>query len=440
MKALRFLFTALQAAIGLSACGQENFENANVAEFAKLADEPNVVVLDVRTAEEYAEGHIVGALNIDQGQSDFIEKAKAQLPNNKTIAVYCRSGRRSASAASRLIAEGYTCVNLKGGIVAWKEAGLDVTTDNYEVDVFRTKNGKTVKFHALVHASIRIEYDGLEIMVDPVTKLGNRTIDYSTMPKADCILVTHEHADHFDKEAIRLLMGGNTRLIMNKRCVEMYGAGDVMANGQISDKLRVISDKLQSPISEPCSARQPDVNGASKAGAQLARRANGQISDKLRVTSDKLQSPISEPCSARQPDANSASKAGTQLARRANGQWSMVNEITLEAVPAYNTTEGHLQLHPKGRDNGYILTLDGLRIYIAGDTEDIPEMSDIKDIDIAFLPCNQPYTMTPEQLVRAAKVIKPKVLFPYHYGNTDVSTIPAKLEGEGIDVRIRHYE
>ncbi len=389
MKALRFLFTALQAAIGLSACGQENFENANVAEFAKLADEPNVVVLDVRTAEEYAEGHIVGALNIDQGQGDFMEKAKAQLPSDKTIAVYCRSGRRSASAASRLAAEGYTCVNLKGGIVAWKEAGKDVTTDNYEVDVFRTKNGKTVKFHALVHASIRIEYDGLEIMVDPVTKLGNRTIDYSTMPKADCILVTHEHADHFDKEAIRLLTGDNTRLIMNKRCVEMYGAGEVMVNGQISDK---------------------------------------------------LQSSLSEPCSARQPDANGASKAGTQLARRANGQWSMVNEITLEAVPAYNTTEGHLQFHPKGRDNGYILTLDGLRIYIAGDTEDIPEMSDIKDIDIAFLPCNQPYTMTPEQLVRAAKVIKPKVLFPYHYGNTDLSTIPAKLEGEGIDVRIRHYE
>ena len=426
MKALRFLFTALQAAIGLSACGQENFKNANVAEFAKLTDEPNVVVLDVRTAEEYAEGHIVGALNIDQGQGDFMEKAKAQLPSDKTIAVYCRSGRRSASAASRLAAEGYTCVNLKGGIVAWKEAGKDVTTDNYEVDVFRTKNGKTVKFHALVHASIRIEYDGLEIMVDPVTKLGNRTIDYSTMPKADCILVTHEHADHFDKEAIRLLTSDNTRLIMNKRCVEMYGAGEVMVNGQISDK-------LQSSLSEPCSARQPDANGASKAGAQLARRANGQISD-------KLQSSLSEPCCARQPDANGASKAGTQLARRANGQWSMVNEITLEAVPAYNTTEGHLQFHPKGRDNGYILTLDGLRIYIAGDTEDIPEMSDIKDIDIAFLPCNQPYTMTPEQLVRAAKVIKPKVLFPYHYGNTDVSTIPAKLEGEGIDVRIRHYE
>ena len=67
-------------------------------------------------------------------------------------------------------------------------------------------------------------------------------------------------------------------------------------------------------------------------------------------------------------------------------------------------------------------------------------MAQIKAIDIAFLPCNQPYTMTPDQLVRAAKVIKPKVLFPYHYGQTDLSSIPAQLEGTGIDVRIRHYE
>jgi L-ascorbate metabolism protein UlaG (beta-lactamase superfamily) len=114
--------------------------------------------------------------------------------------------------------------------------------------------------------------------------------------------------------------------------------------------------------------------------------------------------------------------------------------IKVEAVPAYNTTQGRTQFHPKGRDNGYILTIDGLRIYIAGDTEDIPKMKDIKDIDIAFLPCNQPYTMTPEQLIKAARTIKPKVLFPYHYGQTDVSGIPGQLKGDGIDVRIRHYE
>ena len=126
-------------------------------------------------------------------------------------------------------------------------------------------------------------------------------------------------------------------------------------------------------------------------------------------------------------------------AAMANGdKLQLADDITLEAVPAYNTTDGHLQFHPKGRDNGYILTLDGLRIYIAGDTEDIPEMTEIKDIDVAFLPCNQPYTMTPEQQIRAAKIIKPKVLFPYHYGETDVTGIPAQLSD--IDVRIRHYE
>ena len=131
-------------------------------------------------------------------------------------------------------------------------------------------------------------------------------------------------------------------------------------------------------------------------------------------------------------------KAGRAMA---NGdKIQLANDITVEAVPAYNISEGRTQFHPKGRDNGYILTVDGLRIYIAGDTEDIPEMATIQDIDIAFLPCNQPYTMTTDQLVKAAKTIKPKVLFPYHYGQTNVSTLPAQLQGEGIDVRIRHYE
>ena len=90
---------------------------------------PDVVLLDVRTAAEYAEGHLSGAVNIDQGQDDFIAKAKAMLPADKKIAVYCRSGRRSANAAQRLAAEGYQCVNLKGGIMAWKNAKMPVTTD-----------------------------------------------------------------------------------------------------------------------------------------------------------------------------------------------------------------------------------------------------------------------------------------------------------------------
>ena len=222
----------------------------------------------------------------------------------------------------------------------------------YEVDEFTTSSGKTVKFHALMHSCIRIQYDGKEIQIDPVSKLGNRSVNYAAMPKADYIFVTHEHADHYDAAALKTLSADKTQLVMNKRCADMYGSGKVMANG------------------------------------------------------DKLQ----------------------------------LADVSVEAVSAYNYTVGREQFHPKGRDNGYILTIDGLRIYIAGDTEDIPEMAQIKAIDIAFLPCNQPYTMTPDQLVRAAKVIKPKVLFPYHYGQTDLSSIPAQLEGTGIDVRIRHYE
>lgn len=350
---MKKMIACFLASLGLNAaCAKASYENVDVKGFAALMEKANVVVLDVRTVDEFKEGHIEGAVNIDQAQSDFVQKAKEALPADKTIAIYCRSGRRSASAAERLAAEGYKTVNLKGGILAWKDAGMRVTTDTYEVDVFKTKSGKTVKFHALVHASIRIEYDGKEIEIDPVRKLGNKTIDYTAMPKADYIFVTHEHGDHFDKEAISLLSNEKTQLVMNKRCADMYG---------------------------PCLVLQ-------------------------------------------------------------NGQSATLGDVKVEAVPAYNITEGRTQFHPKGRDNGYILTIDGLRIYIAGDTEDIPEMQDVKDIDIAFLPCNQPYTMTTEQLVKAAKIVKPKVLFPYHYGQTDVKGVPSQLKDCGIDVRIRHYE
>ena len=349
---MKKILTCLLATLGLaSACGQQNYENTDVKGFAELTANPNVIVLDVRTAEEYKEGHIDGAVNIDVKQGDFLKKAKSALPIDKKIAVYCRSGRRSANAAEMLAKEGCLCVNLVGGINAWKESQMPVVTEMYEVDVFKTNSGKSLKFHALVHASIRIEYDGREIEIDPVTKLGDRAIDYTAIPKADYIFVTHEHFDHFNKEAIGLLSDDDTQLITNKRCADMLGYGKVMANG------------------------------------------------------DRIQ---------------------------------LADDFLVEAVPAYNITEGHQQFHPKGRDNGFILTIDGLRIYIAGDTENIPEMAEIKDIDIAFLPCNQPYTMTPMQLVNAAKIVKPKVLFPYHYGQTNVTDIPSQLDG--IDVRIRHYE
>ena len=330
----------------LCGCANKAIKTVGADEFAEVTTQKEVRLVDVRTPEEYAEGHLAGAENIDVKAADFAERIKGI---EGAVAVYCRGGKRSMMAAAQLAANGCTVYNLDGGILAWQKAGKPTTTE--ETDIFVTAGGKLVKLHALMHSSMRIEYGGQNIYIDPCSNLRGRTVDYTSMPKADIIIVTHEHFDHYDTAAIRQLTADGTLLIMNPRCVELYGSGTAMTNGD----------------------RQQLADG-----------------------------------------------------------------ISLDAVPAYNITADHLQFHPKGRDNGYILTLDGLRIYIAGDTEDIPEMADIKDIDIAFLPCNQPYTMTPEQLVNAAKMVNPKVIFPYHYGETDVTTIPAQLPT--IDVRIRHYE
>ena len=127
---MKKILTCLLATLGLTtACGQQNFENTDVQGFSKLVADSNIVVLDVRTIAEFTEGHIERAILIDQGQSDFVEKAKATLPIDKKIAVYCRSGRRSANAAGKLADIGYKCVNLKGGIIAWKDAGKPVVTE-----------------------------------------------------------------------------------------------------------------------------------------------------------------------------------------------------------------------------------------------------------------------------------------------------------------------
>ena len=126
---MKKILTCLFAALGLTtACGQQNFENMEVKEFAELIADSNVVILDVRKADEFAEEHIKGAILIDQFQSDFLEQSQAKLLKDKTIAVYCRSGRRSANAAGKLAEVGYKCVNLKGGILAWKEANMPVVT------------------------------------------------------------------------------------------------------------------------------------------------------------------------------------------------------------------------------------------------------------------------------------------------------------------------
>ena len=115
---MKKIITCLLATLGLTtACGQRNFENTDVSGFAELMNDTNVVVLDVRTAEEFKEGHLEGAVNIDYKQGDFVEQAVARLPKDRTIALYCRSGRRSAGAAELLAKEGYRVANMKGGII-----------------------------------------------------------------------------------------------------------------------------------------------------------------------------------------------------------------------------------------------------------------------------------------------------------------------------------
>ena len=121
------------AALGLNnACCRVNYESTDVEGFAKLISDANVVVLDVRTAEEYTEGHIERAVNIDVKSADFLSTALQQLPKEKTIAVYCRSGRRSATAACKLAEDGYKVVNLTGGIIAWENNGKPIITARVE--------------------------------------------------------------------------------------------------------------------------------------------------------------------------------------------------------------------------------------------------------------------------------------------------------------------
>jgi L-ascorbate metabolism protein UlaG (beta-lactamase superfamily) len=123
-----------------------------------------------------------------------------------------------------------------------------------------------------------------------------------------------------------------------------------------------------------------------------------------------------------------------------NGEVRTVEGIRIEAVAAYNLVNMRspgVPYHPKGRGNGYILTLGNKRVYVAGDTENTPEVKALKDIDIAFLPMNLPFTMTPAMVADAARAFKPKVLYPYHFGETDTSTLTDLLKDTPeVEVRI----
>jgi len=125
-----------------------------------------------------------------------------------------------------------------------------------------------------------------------------------------------------------------------------------------------------------------------------------------------------------------------------NGDVRKVLGMIVEAVPAYNLVHKRpdgMPFHPKGEGNGYILTIGRTRIYFAGDTENTPEMAALKDIDVAFLPMNLPYTMTPEMVAAAAKAFRPKILYPYHYSQTDPQKLVDLLNDvKGIEVRVRN--
>jgi L-ascorbate metabolism protein UlaG (beta-lactamase superfamily) len=122
-----------------------------------------------------------------------------------------------------------------------------------------------------------------------------------------------------------------------------------------------------------------------------------------------------------------------------NGETKEWEGWKIEAVPMYNIKRGPAEgklYHDKGRGNGYVLTYGGKRFYLSGDTEAIPEMAALKNIDVAFVCMNLPYTMPPEEAVEAVKSFHPKVVIPYHYGMSDLSVFKKGLEGTGIEVRI----
>jgi L-ascorbate metabolism protein UlaG (beta-lactamase superfamily) len=141
------------------------------------------------------------------------------------------------------------------------------------------------------------------------------------------------------------------------------------------------------------------------------------------------------------PQAAAAKLTGTKVVM-ANGETKTVDGISIEAVPMYNLQRGPSAgtlFHDKGRGNGYILTLGGKRIYIAGDTECTPEMKALTNIDVAFMPMNLPYTMPPSEAADCAKAFKPKIVYPYHYRGQKPEEFAGALKGTGIEVRLRDW-
>jgi len=216
------------------------------------------------------------------------------------------------------------------------------------VDVITTDAGD-VSITFLGHGTLMLQWQGKTIHIDPWTAQA----DYSALPKADLILVTHEHRDHLDTGAIEAIRKDGTLIVTSLKASAPVKGATVLKNGE----------------------------------------------------------------------------SGTYLG------------IRVDAVPAYNRQ--HMRspgqpYHPRGEGNGYVLHFGSARIYVAADTEIIPEMAALKDVDVAFLPVNLPYTMNIDMLVEAAQTLQPKVLYPYHTGETDMDAVAARMKAvPGVETRIR---
>jgi L-ascorbate metabolism protein UlaG (beta-lactamase superfamily) len=218
-----------------------------------------------------------------------------------------------------------------------------------EIDRINTSAG-IVQMQFIGHGSLMFRVNDYAIYIDPVSSSG----DYRFLPKADLILVTHEHGDHLDIPLINEIKKDGTVVLTNEKSTEQLGWAFPM----------IVGDRLE------------------------------------------------------------------------------INDIVIEAVPAYNIVNMRAPeqpFHPKGEGVGYVLTIGGTKFYVAGDTENIPEMKELKNIEVAFLPMNLPYTMTPAMVADAAKSFNPRILYPYHYGETDTNEIVGLLKDSGIEVRIRKF-
>ena len=223
-----------------------------------------------------------------------------------------------------------------------------MSTALFETDIIQTSVGD-LEITFLGHGSLMFALGEKVIHVDPFSRVA----DYSTLPKADLILITHEHRDHLDMEALAGIRTSETSIVLTELCEEQVEGGIVMRNGDMS----------------------------------------------------------------------------------------VVQGLPIEAVPAYNlihTRESGDPFHPCGQGNGYIITFGESRVYVAGDSENTPEMLRLQNIDIAFLPMNLPYTMTPQMVAMAATAMKPRILYPYHFGSTDTSVLVELLRDQPeIEIRIR---